>query len=111
MVAPFIAWESGHSAKQARRRPPNEPDVTVALNPPRDAIAVRTNLPPAPDRKVPRIAALEGNTFLAERTGAAAGSVGSTDRRAEVHKRLHDLARPFVLHHSEHLPLDLATRG
>src|SRR4051812_29428814 len=107
MLAPLATGKRRHSTEQALGRPPNKPDVTVALDPVSDAIFVRSNAPKFWRRKRFGIAAGIGRAMRRERAFAAARVPGPADGRAKVHHRLDEIAGPITGHHRQREALDL----
>ena len=91
-IGPLAPRKRGHCAEQALCRPTDKPDMAIALDPPRDSIAVRANPAFAPLGKAFGLAAQAGRAVGAKRALAAARLPWPANRGAEVHQRLNDVA-------------------
>src|SRR5437764_247421 len=111
LVCPVAPRECGHSAEQSARRPADEPDVPIALNPVGQPIPVMPRRTRLQDRVTFRITARMSSTMVAERTDATLRGLRTADGRAEIHHRLREVAGASVGNHPEGQPLDLLLCG
>src|SRR5829696_5843904 len=97
--APFGAGKRRHAAKQSFDGPPYEPDMAIPLDPESDPKFVRPGTLHPRSRESFWIAARIGDTVRLERAKAAARLLRPTDRRAEVHHCLDEIARTIRRDH------------
>src|SRR4051794_23260960 len=91
-LAPFATGKRCHSAEKPFGRPPNQPDMTVALDPVSQAIFMGSNTTKLRRGKGLGVAAGIGRAMRRERAVATARVPGAADGRAEVHHRLDEIA-------------------
>src|SRR4051812_16091385 len=104
---PFAYRKPGHSAKQPLGWSSHEPHVSIAFRPISDAETVGPLAAGLRRRECFGRSAGEGAARGLQRTRAAERLLRTTDRRAEVHHRLDEIAGPIVRHHGEEETFDV----